>query len=229
MFRRSPRAALLWAASAIVAIVTAATVVSMVSSLRHQDETFGRLHTVVVTRHDLPVGTRLTDSDLTVSKLRGEAPATDTVRVTASAVGRVVRVPMLRGALVTTRHLSATRRSGLGDVVPNGQRAVRLVIEHGLRPTAGDLVDVYATFDPQTLGDNLDPTVLVAPAVMVIAVDPTGDSTGDSTGTGTGAAGDTVGITVLVSPHQASRLAFSTASGTLSLALAPPEAATSRG
>lgn len=221
MFRRSPRAALLWAASAIVAIVTAATVVSMVSSLRHQDETFGRLHTVVVARHDLPVGSRLTGSDLALSKLRGEAPATDTIRVTASAVGRIVRVPMLRGALVTARHLSATRRSGLGDVVPNGQRAVRLVIEHGLRPTAGDLVDVYATFDPQTLGDNLDPTVLVAPAVMVIAVDPTG--------TDTGATGDTVGITVLVSPHQASRLAFSTASGTLSLALAPPEAATSRG
>ena len=221
MFRRSPRAALLWAASAIVAIVTAATVVSMVSSLRHQDETFGRLHTVVVARHDLPVGSRLVGSDLTLRKLRGEAPETDTLRATATAVGRVVRVPMLRGATVTTRHLSASRRSGLGDVVPNGQRAVRLVIEHGLRPTAGDLVDVYATFDPQTLGDNLDPTVLVAPAVMVIAV--------DSTGGDTSVTGDTVGLTVLVSPHQASRLAFSTASGTLSLALAPPEAASGHG
>ncbi len=221
MFRRSPRAALLWVAAAIVAIVTAATVVSMVSSLRHQDETFGRVHTVVVARHDLSVGSRLIDADLTVSKLRGEAPDTNTLRTTATVVGRVVRVPMLRGAMVTTRHLSASRRSGLGDVVPPGQRAVRLVIEHGLRPTAGDLVDVYATFDPQTLGDDLDPTVLVAPAVMVIAVDSSADDAS--------AAGDTVGLTVLVSPHQASRLAFSTASGTLSLALAPPEAANSRG
>jgi Flp pilus assembly protein CpaB len=38
-------------------------------------------------------------------------------------------------------------------------------------------------------------------------------------------AADTVAVTVLVTPREASRLAFSAASGTLSLALAPPEAA----
>jgi Flp pilus assembly protein CpaB len=127
-----------------------------------------------------------------------------------------VRVPLLRGATVTARHLVATRRDGLGGVIPAGTRAVRVVVEHGLRPAVGDLVDVLATFDPETLGDGQDPTVVVAPAVTVLAVDTGGE------------AGDTVAVTVLVSPRQATRLAFSAAAGTIGLALAPPEAAAAR-
>ena len=101
--------------------------------------------------------------------------------------------------------------------MPAGRRAVRLVVEHGLRPDVGDLVDVLATFDPQTLGDDGDPTIVVAPAVTVLAVDAAGD------------AGDSVAVTVLVSPRQSTRLAFAAAAGTISLALAPPEAATGAG
>ena len=218
MLRRSPRAALLWAAAIIVAIVTATTVVNTLSSLRRQDATFGQVHTIVVTQRDLPVGSRLTHADLATAKLRGEAPERDTLTRARDAVDRVVRVPLLRGTAVTARHLTTSRRPGLGGVVPEGLRAFRLVIEHGLRPTAGDFVDVLATFDPQTLGDNQDPTILIAPAVTVLEVDPMANG-----------GADTVGLTVLVTPHQASRLAFSTATGTLSLALAPPEAAADRG
>jgi len=93
---------------------------------------------------------------------------------------------------------------------------VRLVVEHGLRPAVGDLVDVLATFDPETIGDG-DPTIVVAPAVTVLAVDDATD------------AGDTVAVTVLVTPHQSTRLAFAAAAGTISLALAPPESAPASG
>jgi Flp pilus assembly protein CpaB len=216
MFRRSPRAALAWAAAAVVAAVTAATVVSLLTSLRHQDQAFGALHPVAVARRDLAVGTRVTAADLTRRRIRGEAPEPDAL-TTRQAVGRVVRVPMLRGATVTARHLVRTARDGLGGAVPPGQRAVRLVVEHGLRPQVGDLVDVMATFDPETLGDSDDPTIVLAPAVTVVAVDTTGDG------------GDTVAVTVLVTPHQAIRVAFATVAGTISLALAPPEAVGGRG
>src|SRR6478609_6401410 len=212
MLRRSPRTAAAWAAAAVVAVVTAATVVGLLSSLRHQDEAYGALHPVAVARHDLAVGTRVTASDLAERRIRGEAPERDALTA-PQAVGRVVRVPLLRGATVTARHLTVTARTGLGGVVPAGQRAVRLVVEHGLRPAVGDLVDVLATFDPQTLGDDGDPTIVVAPAVPVVAVDLPADG------------GDTVAVTVLVTPHQVTRLAFAAAAGTISLALAPPEAA----
>ena len=217
MFRRSPRAALLWIGAALVAVVTAITVIGSVSSLRHQDSAFGRLHSLVVARRDLRVGTRVATGDLTARRVRGEAPAPDTITRASDAVGRTVRSPLLRGDAVTARHLAPGRRSALSGIVPTGHRAVRLVIEHGLRPAVGDVVDVLATFDPATLGDGGDPTVLIAPAVPVLAVDAAE------------ASGDTVGVTVLVTPRQASRLAFSASMGTLSLALAPPEAVDGRG
>jgi pilus assembly protein CpaB len=216
MSRRSPRTVLLWTLTIVVAVVTAITVISSVSSLRRLDTAYGRIHPLVVARRDLAVGTRLTAADLTTRRLRGEAPAPDALTRPSTAVGRIVRSTLLRGDVVTARHLTRPGRPTLGGVVPAGHRAVRLVIEHGLRPTVGDLVDVFATFDPATLGDGGDPTVLVAPAVPVLAVDAPV------------AGGDTVGITVIVTPTEASRLAFSASTGTLGIAVAPPEAATTR-
>jgi Flp pilus assembly protein CpaB len=216
MLRRSPRTAAAWAAAAVVAVVTAAIVVGILGSLRHQDEAFGALHPVAVARHDLVVGTRVTAADLAVRRIRGEAPEGDAL-TEAQAVGRVVRVPLVRGATVTARHVVASARDGLGGVVPAGRRAMRLVVEHGLRPHVGDVVDVLATFDPETLGDSEDPTIVLAPAVPVVAVGTGGDT------------GDTVAVTVLVTPHQSTRLAFASVAGTIGLALAPPEAAGGRG
>ena len=213
MFRRSPRTALFAVAAAVVAIATAALVFSSLSSLRRQDETYGRLHPLVVAARDLPVGSAVTRRDVAVRRQRGDAPAPDVVTRPSLAIGRVVRVPVLSGTPVTARHLAPADRPGLAGVVPAGRRAVRLVVEHGLRPAVGDLVDVLATFDPATLGDGGDPTILVAAAVPVVRVEePAGSS-------------DTVAVTVLTTPAQARRLAFSAASATVSLDLAPPEAA----
>ncbi len=217
MFRRSPRAGLLGLAALVVAVLTASTVIASVSSLRHQDQAFGQIHSIVVARRDLPIGTRIAAADLGARKLRGEPPVPDTMTRRSHALGRIVRAPMLAGDLVTARHLAAGRRGALSAVVPAGRRAVRLVVDHSIRPAVGDVVDVLATFDPATLADGGDPTVVVAPAVSVLTVDA-------------GTAGtDAVGITVLVTPTQASRLAFSASTGTISIALAPPEAARGTG
>lgn len=213
MFRRSPRAAMLWLAALVVAALTASTVIASVSSLRHQDQAFGAIHSVLVARRDLPVGTRVTKTDLSARKIRGESPQPDTVTRAQGAVGLIVRAPMLAGDLVTARHLAARHRGEMSNVVPNGSRAVRLVVEHAVRPAVGDVVDVLATFDPATLADGGEPTVAIAPGVTVVAVDANA------------ASDDSVGITVLVTPVQASRLAFSASTGTISIALAPPEAA----
>jgi Flp pilus assembly protein CpaB len=216
MLRRSPRTTIAWVAAAVVAVVTAITVVSLLESLQHQDEAYGALHPLAVARRDLPVGTRVRAADVGERRIRGDAPETDALTA-REVVGRVVRVPLLRGATVTARHVAASTRDGLGAVVPAGRRAVRLVVEHGLRPAVGNLVDVLATFDPETLGDRGDPTIVVAPAVTVLAVDTADD------------AGDTVAVTVLVTPAQSTRLAFAAAAGTISLALAPPESAAASG
>ncbi len=73
MLRRSPRAVLLWTAAVIVALVTAGYVANILVSLRHQDEAFGQVHTVVVASRDLPLGRRVRAGDLADRHVRGEA------------------------------------------------------------------------------------------------------------------------------------------------------------
>ncbi len=218
MLRRSPRAVLLWTAAVIVALVTAGYVANILVSLRHQDEAFGRVHTVVVASRDLPLGRRVRVGDLADRHVRGEADEPGALTRRAAALGRVVVVPLLRGAVITNRNLAAHRRDGRDGTVPAGLRSMRVVIEGGVRPRPGDPVDIYATFDPQTVGADAEPTLTVASAVPVIAVD-----TDD--GTSVDGHGAAIGVTVLVAPDAAKRLAFATAAGTLALAIAPPESA----
>jgi Flp pilus assembly protein CpaB len=212
MLRRSPRALLLWTAAAIVAVATAAYVADVLVSLRHQDQAFGRVHAVVVAARDLPIGRRVRESDLADRRVRGEAEPAAAMTRPGAAVGRVVAVPLLRGAVVTDRHLAEHRRDGRDGTVPAGLRSMRVVIEGGVEPRAGDPVDIFATFDPQTVGRDVEPTLTVAHAVPVVAVDRSDAAT--------------IGVTVLVTPDEAKRLAFATAAGTLALAIAPPEAVT---
>ena len=86
--------------------------------------------------------------------------------------------------------------------MPDGLRSMRVIIEGGVRPRPGDPVDIYATFDPQTVGDDVEPTLTVAHAVP-------GDrgrlATTRRAPASTGAA---IGVTVLVTPDEAKRLAF---------------------
>jgi Flp pilus assembly protein CpaB len=213
MLRRSPRAVLLWIAAAVVAVATAAYVADVLVSLRHQDEAYGRVRTVVVAARDLPLGHRVRTSDLSARHLRGDVGGALTRP--ADAIGEVVRVPLLRGALVSSRALAPERRDGRDGIVPAGLRSMRVVVEGGVQPDAGDPVDIYATFDPQTVGDDAEPTLTVAAAVPVVATDHTA---------GTGGTADAIGVTVLVTPTEAKRLAFASAAGTLAIAVAPPEA-----
>jgi Flp pilus assembly protein CpaB len=219
MLRRSPRAALLWAAAAVVALATAASVAQVLVSLRHQDEAYGRVHAVVVTTRDLMLGHRVTPGDLGARHRRGERDEPGALTVARDAVGRVVAVPLLRGAVVTRRHLADPGRAGGAGPVPPGRRAMRVTVEDGVRPRPGDPVDLYATFDPQTVGTDVEPTLTIARAVPVLAVDR-------DAGTDRGRA--TVGVTVLVDADAAKRLAFASATGTIAIAIAPPEDAARR-
>ena len=219
MLRRSPRALVLGAAATVVAVATVAYVADILVSLRRQDEAFGRVGTVVVAAHDLTLGDQVGPGDLGTRRVRGTVGEPGALSRPEPAVGRVVAVPLLRGAVVTDRHLARARRDGRDGVVPAGQRAMRVAIEGGVRPRPGDPVDLYATFDPQTVGKDVEPTLTVAHAVPVVAVD---------VDPAVGNDGATVGVTVLVRPDEARRLAFATAAGTLALAVAPPEAARSR-
>jgi Flp pilus assembly protein CpaB len=216
VLRRSPRAALLWGAALIVAVVTALWVGGTLASLRRQDTRYGRVVAFAVARHDLAVGRVVADTDVAMVHARGGARPPGAIDPQV-ADGRVIVVSVLRGQAVTARHLAAKRRDGHDGVVAPGHRAMRIAVAEAPRLRAGDHVDVYVTFDPGQVTADADPTLTVAEGVPVLALDhDTATATGDES---------TIGVTLMVDVDEAPRLAYAGANGVLALALVPPEEA----
>jgi Flp pilus assembly protein CpaB len=212
VLRRSPRAALLWGAALVVAVVTALWVGGTLASLRRQDTRYGRVVAYAVARRDLPVGRAVTDADLSMVRARGGARPPGALAQHA-VDGRVLVVAVLRGQAVTTRHLATHGRDGRGGGVAPGRRAMRIAVADTPRLRVGDHVDVYVTFDPGQVSADTDPTLTIAEAVPVLALDRD-DAVGDAT---------TTGVTLMVDVDEAPRLAYAAANGVLALALVPPE------
>jgi Flp pilus assembly protein CpaB len=225
LLRRSPRAALLWAAAAVVTIVTATSVAGTLASLHRQDRDYGKVRAVVVARRDHTRGAVVGAQDVATLRLRGHALPARSLGRPEDAVGRVVSVPVVRGSIVTDRNLAGRTRDGRDGVVPPGRRAMRIVTSDGLAPHPGDVVDVYVTFPTNAVPESVDPTLTVASHVPVLDV----DGAGETTDTDTGERAQRVGVTLLVPAEDAKRLAFAAATGTIALAATPPEdAATTR-
>lgn len=216
MPRRSPRALALWGAALVVAVVTAAVVAGDLAALHRRATGLGPRVDAVVAARDLAVGSVLHDADLSARKAyRSQLP--DTVITERSAiVGRVVSVPLVRGAYVAAGNVAPRRRTGLDGIVPRGMRAMRVVVTDALEPRPGAAVDVLATYDPSAATERGgDTTEVVADGVTVLRAD-------HRNGSGAGRAG-AFGVTLLVDPDQARALADAQANGVVTLALVPPE------
>jgi Flp pilus assembly protein CpaB len=217
MARRSPRALALWGAAAVVAVVTATVVAGDLAALHRRAADLGPEVDAVVATRDLPVGRVLVRHDVSTRSVhRSQLPPGVIVDVSA-VVGRVVAVPMLHGDYVVHRRVAPRHRRGLDGVVPQGMRAMRVVVTDALTPRVGAAVDVLATYDPSTTGGD-GGTIVVAAGVTVLGTDRRG-------GAGAGRVG-AAGVTLLVDPDQAAALADAEANGVVTLALVPPEDAT---
>ena len=217
MLRRSPRAVLLWAAALVVAIVTATSVGGTLASLHRQDNRYGRVRAVVVAARDLAAGTVVDRGDVREVQVRGIGAPRHAIGATGDAVGRVVAVPVLSGSMITNRHVTPRVRDGRDGVVPAGRRAMRVIVADGLKPRAGDVVDVFVTLPAGSVPADTDPTLTVAERVPVVVVDAATEPS-EST-----AHAERVGVTLLVPSADAKRLAYAAAAGTVALAATPPE------
>lgn len=213
--RRSPRVLLTWIAAASLALGTARVVATDLAVLHRRAGALDVVAHVVVARHDLPLGAVITARDLRTIETAGDL-AGRALTDTGSAIGQVVVVPVVGGAPLFAAHVAPSRRDPLGAVVPRGMRVMHVAAESGLRPAPGAVVDVLATFDPTILvGEGGgEPTLTVAQAATVIAATGVDDRVDEPTERG---------ITLLVTEDEAHRLAFASANGVLTIALAPPE------
>src|SRR3977135_2738731 len=135
--RRAPRVLLAWVAAIAVALTTARVVGGDLATLHRRAASLGAPHSVAVASHDLALGEAIGSHDLHVqSRYASEIPR-DAVTDPHAVEGRVVVVPVLRDAILFTRHLAAANRSGLDGVVPVGDRAVHVSPKDGFRPAPG--------------------------------------------------------------------------------------------
>jgi Flp pilus assembly protein CpaB len=218
---RTARARATQIAALLVALLTVRLVAADLSALDRGARAFGHTRAVVLARADLALGTRVGRDDLRVVSVPAAAVPPGALARREDAVGRVVAVPVLAGAAVADRALAPRRRDGLGGIVAPGRRAVRVTAADGLRPDPGSLVDILATLDSRDVGGTVEPTVVVARAARVLAVDPAPSSHDGAAG----GANDRVGVVVLVTVAEASHLADASSRGALMLALDPPEEA----
>ena len=217
---RTPRARATQIAAVLVALLTVRVVAGDLSSLHQGARRFGAVRAVVVARDDLALGTLVRAADLRVVDLPAAAAPPGALTRVVDAEGRIVAVPVLAGTTIIARALAPRRRDGLGGIVAPGRRAVRVTTADGLRPDPGSIVDILATLDSRDVGGAVEPTVVVARAARVLAVDDA-----PSRNDGGGGANDRVGVVVLVTATEASHIADASVRGALMLALDPPEEA----
>lgn len=221
MRRRSPRAVLLWIGAVLVAVVTAVLVATDLAALHRRARGLGPPRPIAAAVRNLPVGTTISDGDIRVQSVhRSQLPAG--AMSPAAARGRVVAVPVVRGAFVIDGNVAPRRRTGLNGAIPAGMRAMQVVVRDALRPPVGSSVDVLVTFEPgSSSASGTAPTVVAAHGVLVLGTDEApavleSGTPGRRSGTG-------LGVTLLVTEEDAPRLAFATATGVVTIALVPPE------
>jgi Flp pilus assembly protein CpaB len=175
-----------------LALVTAVSTATVLGRARAEAARFGPLTPVVVARHDLAPGSRISADDVVVRRWPARLlPASAVERVPQ---GAVVTQPVLAGEPLVAPRLG--RR-----LLPPGSRALAVPTGPGrllVRP--GDRVDVLATFDPLVVPPGRDLTETVAAGAAVVAV------RADS-------------ITVAVTSNEAPRMAQALSQATITLAL----------
>jgi Flp pilus assembly protein CpaB len=218
--RRSPRVLLAWAAAAIVMLVTMRVVGDDLGALHRRARALGPDVAVVLAAHDLSLGATIRADDIRVVHRPANTVLADAARNPAAVVGRIVAVPLLRDDVVGARHVV----SGASGLIPDGRRAVHVVVKDGFQPPVGAVVDVLAAYDPATGAGagTAGRATVVARGARVLAL--AGGSPGDTASTG---GGDTsgAGVTVLVTEDEARTVAYAAAIGEVMLALAPAQTA----
>ena len=147
MRTRAPRALVLWSAAIAVAAGTAVLVASDLAALHRRASTFGPERDVVVASHRLDLGVVLDRADLRVRRVHRSQLPPGVIASSGDAVGRVVTVPVVRGGFVANGNLAPRSRTGFDGALPVGTRAIRVTVDHAIRPPIGAAIDILATLD----------------------------------------------------------------------------------
>jgi len=174
---------------------------------------------VVVATHDMQVGDKIQDTDVKLVRFPADEIPPNVFRLTKSAVGRGVVLPITKGEFILPTKVAAENAgSGLPSLIPPGMRAVSVRVNEIVAVAGfvlpGTRVDVLLTGNPAGASEAQTTTVLENVAVIATGQRLERNSTGDPQTAPV--------ITLLVSPDDAQRLTLASTQGHIQLALRNP-------
>lgn len=186
-----------WAFAVALALLTGTTVSRLVADASARAARLGGLRPVPVAARAIEVGQSIDGGDVEVRRLPGALLPSG--RVARGPAGHTALVPIAPGEVLLEAKLAPWGRRGVAALVPSGRQALAVPVEGAKLPVRpGDQVDVLATFD--TAEGGQEPTFPVASGALVVDVSEEA-------------------VTVAVTGHEAPRVAFAMARGTVTLAL----------
>jgi len=173
---------------------------------------------VVVAKHDIQIGSRLADTDLSLAVFPLSSVPQGAFQRYSQVRDRGVILPIAKGDFVLPDKLAdANAGAGLPSMIPQGMRAVSIRVNDVVSVAGfvqpGTRVDVMVTGLHGT-GENQTTTVLENVAVIAVGRSLLDRVTGD-----TGNAGV---VTLLASPDDAQKLTLAAQEGRIQLALRNP-------
>jgi len=177
---------------------------------------------VMIANTDIPSGTEVTAGMLRLAQVAETARHPDAARTPNQVIGRITKVPIVRGEQVLdSRLLPAGVRPSLTFVIPSGTRPISVAVNEVVGVAGfvkpGDRVDVLATMDSPDSDSAVTTTVLQNVEVLAIAQDMEERVDKEPKVTTT--------VTLAVTLAEAQRLTLAEETGVLRLALRPETAA----
>lgn len=205
----------------LLALGATAVLYLYVHNATNQARQGGALTTVVVSKVTIPAGTELdaliSQGQFTTLSVPTDSLVPGAVTNLAQLKGQTTAYPILAKAQISTSEFSGTNSIPGGPLgIPKGYQAVTLSLNApqdvaGL-VTKGDHVVVYATVSSTT--------VTLVPSVQVLQTFLPGQA---PTGTATSTAGaGNILVTLALTPAEAAKVILANQSGTVTLALLPP-------
>ncbi|MPN23003.1 hypothetical protein SDC9_170388 [bioreactor metagenome] len=181
---------------------------------------------MVVAKTDIPPKTKITPEMVEETKVPPEYVQPGAVMDLQSVIGIVVREHIVPGEQITERRLvRESKVVGFTGIIPRDKRALTVMVNEVsgvagfIKP--GDYVDVIATFDQATVGDNV--SQLMLQNVLVLAANRNAEDgvTADANKQGAKEAVKTSTVTLAVTPDEAAKLTLVHEKGKINLALRP--------
>jgi Flp pilus assembly protein CpaB len=162
--------------------------------------------------HDLSVGTRIQDGDVTVRLVNPSSLSYAVLTAPDQAIGQIVSFPVLEGQFIDSREVAPSRNAsllGAGLNIPAGYRIIGLPVAPAAAVggvlKAGDRVDVMAIPNPSKTTITVDPVpaapVTIGADVLVLGLRTDQGSPVDQTDHTISASGDKPASVLLAIPQ----------------------------